>query len=86
MADISAEDINGLSKDYVVISLALFCDAKAYPNDKTSWRLTPQRVGRTDFNTQREPPFSAYASVRFATRVDIGPRASDRSRSIRLGR
>ena len=27
------EDINGLSKDYVVISLALLGDAKSYPND-----------------------------------------------------
>ena len=51
------EDINGLSKDYVVISLAFLGDAKGYPNDRTSWRLTPQRVGRLYFNTQREPQF-----------------------------
>ena len=28
------EDINGLSKNYVVISLALLGDAKAYPKDR----------------------------------------------------
>ena len=38
----------------MVISLALLGDAKAYPNDRTSWRLTPQRVGIIYFNTQRE--------------------------------
>ena len=60
------EDINGLSKDYVVISLALLGDVKAYPNDRTSWRLTPQRVGTFDFNTQREPqiPFKPAYDVR----------------------
>ena len=30
------EDNNGLSNDYVVISLALLGDANAYPNDWTS--------------------------------------------------
>ena len=57
------EDINGLSKDYVVISLALLGDAKSYPNVRNSWRLAPQRVGRLYLNTQREPQFplkSAY--------------------------
>ena len=34
------EDIHGLSKDYVVISFAFLGDAKAYPNDRTSWRVT----------------------------------------------
>ena len=51
------EDIDGLSKDYVVISFAFLGDAKSYPNERNSWRLTPQRVGRIYFNSQREPQF-----------------------------
>ena len=46
-----------MTKDYIVISLALLHEAKRYPNDPLSWRLTPQRVGRVMFNATMTPQF-----------------------------
>ena len=47
----------GMTKDYIVTSLALLHEAKCYPNDLLSSRLTPQSVGRVIFNTTTTPRF-----------------------------
>ena len=51
------ENVHGMTKDYIVISLALLHKAKCYRNDPLSWRLTPQRVGRVIFNNTMTPQF-----------------------------
>ena len=51
------QNVHGMTKDYIVISLALLHEAECYPNDPLSWRLTPQRVGRVIFNSIMTPQF-----------------------------
>ena len=52
-----SENVHGMTEDYIVISLALLHEAKSYPNDPLSWRLTPQRVGRILFYSNMIPLF-----------------------------
>jgi hypothetical protein len=56
------ENSHSITKDYIVISLAYLYDAKMQPNDRDSWRLTPQRVGRIFFRQDqiRFPLKAAY--------------------------
>ena len=56
------EDIHGITNDYIVISLSYLYDAKMQPNDRDSWRLTLQRVGRNYFRQDqiRFPLKAAY--------------------------
>ena len=51
------ENVHGMTKDYIVISLALLHEAKCYLNDPLSWRLTLQIVGRVIFNATMTPQF-----------------------------
>ena len=52
------EDSHGMTDDYVVISNSYLLDAKVSPNDRESWRLTPQRVGRVIFDKSKPPEFA----------------------------
>ena len=57
------EDISRLSKDYVVISLALLGDAKSYPNDRNSWRFYITANWETIFQYTARTSVPAQASV-----------------------
>ena len=57
------ENVRGKTKDYIVISLTLLHEAKCYPNDPRSWRLTPQRVGRFILNATMTPQFPFKTKV-----------------------
>ena len=49
-------------------------DAKKYPNDPTSWKLTPQRVGRVYFNTLApEFPLKPAYDVRRESILTLDP-------------
>ena len=55
------ENSRGLTSDYVVIPLTQLVNAQSFPNDPSSWRLTPQRPGRVIFN-RNTPMFPLKAS------------------------
>ena len=51
------ENVHGVTKDYIVISLSLLHEVKAYPDYSFPRRLTPQRVGRVILNSTMTPQF-----------------------------
>ena len=55
------ESTQGLTSDYIVIPFTQLVEAKTLPNERASWRVTPQRTNRVLFDRER-PLFPLKAS------------------------